>query len=68
LAQADRTTFFANEGTLTIKAFGGVGRRYQSITETIAEVDTIVFSGSALIAENLQLTQVGSDLELSFPV
>ncbi|PSB28423.1 phytase [Stenomitos frigidus] len=66
IGKGGNTTFLANEGTLTIKAFGGVGAGVNPSAEAIAEVDTIVFSGGGLIAENLQLTQNDNDLELSF--
>ncbi|MBD2033457.1 calcium-binding protein, partial [Leptolyngbya sp. FACHB-321] len=60
------TKFFATEGTLIIKAFGGAGTGVNPTADVIAEVDMLIFSGSALVAETLQLTQFGSDLELSF--
>lgn len=67
IGKGGNKVFTANESTLTIKAFGGVGAGTNPSAAAIAEVDTIVFSGSNLTAANLQLTQSGSDLELSFP-
>ncbi|MEM1311056.1 MAG: hypothetical protein AAGF98_16445, partial [Cyanobacteria bacterium P01_H01_bin.153] len=52
--------------TLTLIGFGGVGTGTQPDEVTIAELDTLQFSGADLTAENLQLTQVGKDLEISF--
>ncbi|MBD2019962.1 hypothetical protein H6F43_07140 [Leptolyngbya sp. FACHB-36] len=53
-------------GTIVFEQFGGVGRGVTPSPETIAEVDTLKFSGAGLTARNLLLTQVGSDLQVSF--
>lgn len=51
----------------TILNFGGVGRGSDTPSDSVrAEVDTLRFLGSGLTARNLQLKQVGADLELSF--
>ncbi|NEQ43480.1 MAG: hypothetical protein F6K00_07940 [Leptolyngbya sp. SIOISBB] len=51
---------------VTVDNFGGVGRGAKPDAETIAELDTLSFLGSGLTAENLQLTQNGDDLEITF--
>lgn len=55
---ADQTVFFTE--------FGGVGRGVNPSSETIAEVDALQFSGVGLTPQNLLLTQVGSNLEITF--
>jgi Ca2+-binding RTX toxin-like protein len=52
--------------TLQVKNFGGVGQGPNGTRSLIEEVDTLQFTGDGLTAENLQLTQVGADLEISF--
>ena len=54
--------------TLTIDNFGGVGNSDTPSQAILDEVDTLVFTGIGLIASNLQLTQQGSDLIVSFAV
>jgi len=54
------------DGTTTITNFGGVGTGIRPTAEEIAEVDTLQFEGAGLTAENLLLTQQGSDLLISF--
>lgn len=51
---------------LQVANFGGVGRGAQPAATTIQEIDTLQFSGKDLIAQNLQLTQTGDDLEITF--
>ncbi|MEX0270037.1 choice-of-anchor I family protein [Leptolyngbyaceae cyanobacterium UHCC 1019] len=51
---------------LTITHFGGVGRGVNPTAQTVAEADSLKFTGADLVARNLLLTQVGSDLELTF--
>jgi glycerophosphoryl diester phosphodiesterase len=46
--------------------FGGVGRDRTPSAATIAEVDTLRFTGAGLTARNLVLTQSGEDLVISF--
>lgn len=53
-------------GFLTATNFGGVGRGNSPAASTIAEVDTIQFTGTGLTARNLLLTQNGTDLVISF--
>jgi len=61
-----RFTIPRGSGTTTIAGFGGVGRGDRPSPAIIAEADTLVFQGADLIARNLLLDQVGSDLELTF--
>ncbi|MEH2126729.1 beta strand repeat-containing protein [Nostoc sp.] len=49
----------------TITDFGGTGKGVNPSAEVIAEVDTLIFSNS-FSAENLQLTQNGNNLEITF--
>ncbi|WP_445628064.1 beta strand repeat-containing protein [Nostoc sp. DSM 114167] len=49
----------------TITDFGGTGKGVNPLAEVIAEVDTLIFSNS-FSAENLQLTQNGNNLEITF--
>jgi predicted extracellular nuclease/2',3'-cyclic-nucleotide 2'-phosphodiesterase (5'-nucleotidase family) len=51
---------------ITITNFGGVGRGVNPNAQTVAEIDTLKFSGKDLIAQNLLLNQNGNDLELTF--
>ncbi|MEH1836436.1 MAG: hypothetical protein V7L29_31385 [Nostoc sp.] len=57
---------YLNEDTDTIIDFGGVGKGTNLTAAVIAEVDTIKFQGFNLTAENLLLTQNGSNLEITF--
>lgn len=50
----------------TIVNFTGVGTGTNPSPATIAEVDTLKFTGRGLVARNLLLTQQGSDLVVSF--
>lgn len=54
------------EGIVTITDFGGVGTGLRPAPDVIAEVDTLKFEGAQLSAQNLLLTQDGSDLLLAF--
>ncbi|PSN77193.1 hypothetical protein C8B47_23325, partial [filamentous cyanobacterium CCP4] len=56
----------ALNNTFTIESFGGVGLGAEPNAGLVDEIDTIRFEGEGLIAENLLLTQEGSDLRLSF--
>ena len=49
-----------------ISNFGGVGRGTNPSEETIAEVDTLQFTGEGLTARNLLLTQSSEDLVITF--
>ncbi|MEH2249872.1 beta strand repeat-containing protein [Nostoc sp.] len=53
-------------GTDTITDFGGIGKGTNPTAAVIAEVDTIKFQGYGLTARNLQLTQNGKNLEITF--
>ncbi|MFN6528603.1 calcium-binding protein [Nostoc sp. ChiSLP03a] len=50
----------------TIIDFGGVGKGINPTAAVIAEVDTLNFAGDGLTAQNLVLTQNGSNLEITF--
>lgn len=52
--------------TLQVENFGGVGRGVHPARSTIKEIDTLQFTGDGLTAQNLQLTQIGENLEISF--
>uniref|UniRef100_UPI0035C9641A choice-of-anchor Q domain-containing protein n=1 Tax=uncultured Nostoc sp. TaxID=340711 RepID=UPI0035C9641A len=56
----------SREGSHTILNFGGVSRGSNPSAAIIAEVDTIKFQGTGLIARNLLLTQSGNNLEVTF--
>ena len=56
---------YSNSNIDTITDFGGVGKGITPSTEVIAEVDTIQFS-DGFTAQNLLLTQNGSNLEITF--
>ncbi|MCC5667328.1 hypothetical protein LC653_26460 [Nostoc sp. CHAB 5784] len=49
-----------------ITDFGGVGKGTNPSAEVIANFDTLQFTGSGLTAQNLQLTQNGNNLEVTF--
>jgi hypothetical protein len=53
-------------GTVTIANFGGIGRGVSPTNAVVAETDTLKLEGSGLTAKNLLLTQVGTNLELTF--
>ncbi|MBW4677408.1 MAG: putative Ig domain-containing protein [Desmonostoc geniculatum HA4340-LM1] len=63
-----RDTFIirSGDGTDTITDFGGVGTGSNPSAAVIANVDTLQFSGAGLTAKNLQLTQNGTNLEVTF--
>ena len=50
----------------TITDFAGVGKGSNPSAAVIANVDTLQFTGSGLTAQNLQLTQNGNNLEVTF--
>ena len=62
----DRFVIAEGDGIDTIADFGGVGRGGNPPQEVLDEVDTIQFFGEGLTAENMLLTQQGSDLEITF--
>ncbi|WP_052304652.1 hypothetical protein [Nostoc punctiforme] len=49
-----------------ITDFGGIGKGTNPTAGVIAEVDTLIFQGDGLTARNLQLTQNGNNLEITF--
>ncbi|MEH2329883.1 MAG: calcium-binding protein [Nostoc sp.] len=57
----------SNSNIDTITDFGGVGKGITPSAAVIAEVDTIQF-GDGFAAQNLLLTQNGSNLEITFEV
>ncbi|MDZ8186784.1 MAG: hypothetical protein RMX96_18280 [Nostoc sp. ChiSLP02] len=62
----DKFIIRAGDGNDTIGDFGGVGKNSNLSAAVIANVDTLQFIGSGLSARNLQLTQNGNSLEISF--
>ncbi len=56
----------SGDGIDTITDFGGVGTGSNPSAAVIANVDTLQFTGTGLTAKNLQLTQNGTNLEVSF--
>ncbi|MEH2330951.1 beta strand repeat-containing protein [Nostoc sp.] len=62
----DKFIFRLGDGIDTITDFGGVGIGSKSSAAVITEVDTLDFTGSGLTAKNLQLTQNGNNLEVTF--
>lgn len=62
----DKFIFRRGDGNNTITDFGGVGKGSNSSATAIAQVDTLEFTGSGLTVKNLQLTQNGNNLEVTF--
>ncbi|WP_138504608.1 beta strand repeat-containing protein [Nostoc sp. PA-18-2419] len=60
------SSFSSDYQTDIISDFRGVGKGSNPSAAVIAEVDTLIFQGSGLTAQNLLLTQNGSNLEISF--
>ncbi|MBX9256604.1 calcium-binding protein [Desmonostoc muscorum CCALA 125] len=61
------TEYTINSSVYTIADFGGVGKGTNPTAAVIAEVDTLIFQNySGFTAENLLLTQNGTNLEISF--
>ncbi|MEH1792066.1 beta strand repeat-containing protein [Nostoc sp.] len=52
--------------TDTITDFGGIGKDSNPSATVIASLDTLQFTGSGFTAKNLQLTQNGNNLEITF--
>jgi 2',3'-cyclic-nucleotide 2'-phosphodiesterase (5'-nucleotidase family) len=52
--------------TLVLSGFGGIGTGISPAADTVAEADTIQFVGEGLTARNMLLTQIGSDLQITF--
>ncbi|MBN3961649.1 choice-of-anchor D domain-containing protein [Nostoc sp. NMS8] len=55
-----------NNGNDIITDFGGVGTSSNPSSVVITKVDTLQFIGAGLTARNLQLTQNGDNLEVTF--
>ncbi|MEH1859225.1 MAG: choice-of-anchor D domain-containing protein [Nostoc sp.] len=54
------------DGSYSITNFGGVGTGSNPPAAVIAKIDTLQFIGTDLTARNLQLTQNGNNLEVTF--
>ncbi len=65
---AGNDTFVTRLGNVNeiITDFGGVGTNSNPSAAVIAKIDTLQFIGADLTARNLQLTQNGNDLEVTF--
>ncbi|MCW5314167.1 calcium-binding protein [Nostoc sp. KVJ3] len=53
-------------GTDTITDFGGVGKGSNPSASVINSLDTLQYTGAQFTAQNLQLTQNGNNLEITF--
>ncbi|MBD2517723.1 FG-GAP repeat protein, partial [Nostoc sp. FACHB-973] len=62
----DTFIFRLGDGNDTITDFAGIGTGSNPSATVINQLDTLQFIGSGLTARNLQLTQNGSNLELTF--
>ncbi|MCC5612280.1 hypothetical protein LC612_37560 [Nostoc sp. CHAB 5834] len=62
----DKFVFRVGDRNDIITDFDGVGQGYNPSAGVIANVDTLQFIGSGLTAQNLQLTQKGNNLEVTF--
>ncbi|WP_373529714.1 beta strand repeat-containing protein [Nostoc sp.] len=62
----DKFVFLLGDGNDIITDFGGVGKGSNPSATVIAKVDTLQFTGNGLTARNLQLTQSGNNLEVTF--
>nr|MDZ8049732.1 hypothetical protein [Nostoc sp. DedQUE02] len=62
----DKFVFRSGDGNDIITDFGGVGKGSNPSQAVISKVDTLQFTGSGLTAQNLQLTQNGNNLEVTF--
>ncbi|MHC5730958.1 MAG: hypothetical protein ACYTXY_44035, partial [Nostoc sp.] len=54
------------DGNDIITDFGGVGKGTNPSAGVISNFDTLQFTGNGLTAQNLQLTQNGNNLEVTF--
>jgi hypothetical protein len=59
-------TFAIVQGTTAIDRFSGIGRGVNPSSETLAELDTLKFTGANFTPGNLLLTQNGNNLEITF--
>ncbi|WP_448275233.1 beta strand repeat-containing protein [Nostoc sp. DSM 114160] len=66
LGGQDKFIFHPGDGINTITDFSGVGKGSKASVSVIPQVDTLEFTGSGLTAKNLQLTQNGNNLEVTF--
>ncbi|WP_392536135.1 hypothetical protein [Nostoc sp. C117] len=62
----DKFIIRRGDGNDIITDFGGVGKGSNPSIAVIANVDTLQFTGNSLTARNLQLTQHGNNLEVTF--
>jgi hypothetical protein len=62
----DKFVFHSGDRNDIITDFGGVGKGSNPSAAVITNVDTLQFIGSSLTAQNLQLTQKGNNLEVTF--
>ncbi|MEH2178104.1 beta strand repeat-containing protein [Nostoc sp.] len=62
----DKFVYNVDDGNNIITDFGGVGKGSNPSATVIASLDTLQFTGSIFTAENLQLTQNGNNLEITF--
>jgi VCBS repeat-containing protein len=62
----DTFVFKEGDGNDTITDFAGTGISSNPSATVISQLDTLQFIGSGLTAQNLQLTQNGNNLELTF--
>jgi Bacterial Ig domain/FG-GAP repeat/RTX calcium-binding nonapeptide repeat (4 copies) len=62
----DTFVFKEGDGNDTITDFAGTGIGSNPSATVISQLDTLQFIGSGLTAQNLQLTQNGNNLELTF--
>ncbi|WP_228039093.1 beta strand repeat-containing protein [Nostoc sp. LEGE 12450] len=62
----DTFVFRLGDGNDTITDFAGTGKGSNPSATVITQLDTLQFIGSGLTARNLQLTQNGNNLELTF--
>ncbi|MEH1919023.1 beta strand repeat-containing protein [Nostoc sp.] len=62
----DKFIFLPGDGIDTITDFGGIGKGTNPSAGVISQVDTLNFTGLGLTARNLQLTQNGNNLEVTF--
>ncbi|MEH2183177.1 hypothetical protein [Nostoc sp.] len=62
----DKFIFLRGDGIDIITDFGGIGKDSKPSAGVISQVDTLDFTDSGLTAKNLQLTQNGNNLEVTF--